>query len=68
MQAAENRSAVGDIAQAEHHMLAAGSFIEKTMHGELRKRRRQLASSNKNDGHCCAPDLYEDWRFAEAAL
>jgi hypothetical protein len=54
---AEHRGTVGDITQAQHNVLAAGGFIEKAMHGELRKRRWQLASGDKNDGHLCAPDL-----------
>ncbi|MNJ44000.1 hypothetical protein D3C77_390320 [compost metagenome] len=51
MQASEHRLPIGDITQAEHNVLAARGFIEKTMHGENRKRGRQLGSGNKDDGH-----------------
>ncbi|MNM71450.1 hypothetical protein D3C81_831160 [compost metagenome] len=51
MQAPQHRLPVGHITQAEHDVLAAGGFIEKTMHGEGRKGGRQLGSGNKNDGH-----------------
>jgi hypothetical protein len=57
VQAAQYRSTVGNITQAQHNVLAAGGLIEKTVHGELCKRRWQLGSGDKNDRHRCAPDL-----------
>jgi hypothetical protein len=49
--ATENRCAIGDIAEAEHNVLAPGGFFEKAAHGERGKRGRQLGSSDENDGH-----------------
>jgi len=49
--AAQYRRAIGDIAQAEHDVLAPVGFFEEAMHGEHGKRGRQLGSSDENDGH-----------------
>jgi hypothetical protein len=57
VQAAEYRGTVVELTQAQHNVLAASAFIEKAVHGELRKRRWQLGSGDKNDRHRCAPDL-----------
>ncbi|CAI8999925.1 hypothetical protein EMIT0P43_90232 [Pseudomonas jessenii] len=57
VQPAEYRGTIVEFTQAQHNVLAAGGFIEKAMHGELRKRRWQLGSGDKNDRHRCAPDL-----------
>ncbi|MNH08023.1 hypothetical protein D3C79_674280 [compost metagenome] len=51
VQASQYRLPIGYITQAEHNVLAAGGFIEKTVHGEGRKWSRQLGSGNKDDGH-----------------
>ena len=51
MQAPQYRLAIGYITQAEHNVLAAGGFVEKTMHGERGKGGGQLGSGNKDDGH-----------------
>ncbi|MCY1427943.1 hypothetical protein D9M71_438130 [compost metagenome] len=51
MQATQYRFPIRHVAEAEHNMLAAGGFIEKTMHGEFCKRGRQLRSGNEDDGH-----------------
>jgi hypothetical protein len=57
VQPAEYRSTIGKITQAQYYVLAPVLFIEKAMHGELRERRWQLGSGDKNDRHRCAPDL-----------
>jgi hypothetical protein len=57
VQTAENRGTISNFTQAQHNVLTAGGFIEKTVHGELRKRRWQLGSGDKDDRHRCAPDL-----------
>jgi hypothetical protein len=57
VQPTEYRGTVGDLTQAQHDVLATGGLIEKAVHDELRKRRWQLGSGDKNDRHRCAPDL-----------
>src|SRR5690606_19668551 len=51
MQAAQHRFAVSDVAHGQYDMLLAGLLIEKAMHGEHAKRRRQLGSSDEHDRH-----------------
>jgi hypothetical protein len=56
MQPAEHRSTIAELTQAQYNVLTPVFFIEKAVHGELRKRRWQLGSGDKNDRHRCAPD------------
>ncbi len=51
MQTAQNRLAIGHIAQRQRDMLLASVLVEKTMHGEHAERRRQLGSGDEHDRH-----------------
>jgi hypothetical protein len=64
VQTTKHGFAIGDVAQAEHNVLAPGGFFKKAAHGERGKRGRQLGSGDENDGHRVL--LISD--FTEAAL
>ena len=54
MQAPQHRLTIGDITQAEHHVLAARGFIEKTMHGEDREGVGSFEAATKTTGTLCS--------------
>ncbi|BAP41835.1 molybdopterin biosynthesis protein [Pseudomonas sp. StFLB209] len=51
MHPAEHRRAIGDLAKAQDNVFTPGGRLKKAVHGELRKRRGQFGSGDKNDGH-----------------
>ncbi|MNQ60504.1 hypothetical protein D3C85_747860 [compost metagenome] len=59
VQAAQDRFAVGDIAQGQGDMLLAAGLIEEAVHGEHAEGRGQLGGGDKNDRHRRAPEILQ---------